>query len=103
MKNSSIISKLPTHQDPVFASIAICFWGKIKNGILAYRTRAKYKSECILRESKRPHMIQFIGSPEAYSLKLGLHLADTLLLLLLIHGGGGRPSASLLLQPPTHY
>lgn len=63
------------------------FWGKIKNGILAYSTRAKYKSECILCESKRLHMIQLIGSLEAYSLKLGLHLADMLPLLLLIHRG----------------
>lgn len=29
-ENSSIISKLPAHQAPVFVSIAICFGGKLK-------------------------------------------------------------------------
>lgn len=86
-ENSSIISKLPAHQDPVFASTAICFGGKLKIVFLAYNTRAKYKSECILCESKRRCVIQFIGSLQTYSLKLGLHLADTFPLLLLIHRG----------------
>ena len=67
------------------------FLGKIKNGVLAYGTRAKDKSECILCESKRPHVIQFIGSQEAYSIKLGWHLADTLLLLLIHRGATPVP------------